>query len=72
MYRVIFLKIKYVFEYVKMRWFSSTEDFIKWYLYEKGGSFKLKDDTWIVHQSDDFHKYCYGTAYKKWKDDAKD
>ena len=59
-------KFKVLFQYYKMRWFSSPETFIKWYLDKKYGSFKLPDGTWVVNQSDDFHTYCYDEGYKAW------
>lgn len=60
-------KLKALHQYCVMRWFSSPETFIKWYLSKKHGSVKLNDGTWAVNQSDDFHSYCYNEGYKAWK-----
>lgn len=51
-----------------MRWFSSPEKFMKWYLSKKHGSVQLEDGTWVVNQSDEFHKWCYSEGYKRWKE----
>lgn len=51
-------------KYVFIRWFSTPQDFIKWYLSKNNGSVKLKDGTWAVNQSEDFHLYCYNEAYQ--------
>ena len=37
------------------------------YLRKHGGSIKLNDDTYIVHQSIKFHDYCYNQAYNEFK-----
>lgn len=60
-------KLKALRQYCVMRWFSSPETFIKWYLSKKHGSLKLNDGTWAVNQSDEFHSYCYNEGYKAWK-----
>ncbi len=43
----------------------------KWMRYyirhEAHGSFQFDDGTWLVHQSDEFHKYCYDVAWKQFK-----
>ena len=67
MYKRLIEKIKALRQYCVMRWFSSPETFIKWYLSKKHGSVKLNDGTWAVNQSDDFHSYCYNEGYKAWK-----
>ena len=59
--------MKKLYKYIIMRWFSSPEKFIKWYLSKKHGSVKLNDGTWAVNQSDEFHNYCYNEAYKLFK-----
>lgn len=38
-----------------------------WLRDKHGGSIKLDNNTWVVNQTDDFHKYCYDVAYKKYK-----
>ncbi len=60
-------KLKEICQYCIMRWFSSPETFIKWYLSRNHGSIKLNDGTWAVNQSDEFHTYCYKEAYNEWK-----
>lgn len=50
-----------------MRCFISNDKYIKKYLNNNGGSKKLSDGTWIVNQSDEFHKWCYNEGYKLWK-----
>ena len=50
-----------------VRCFLSDDEFIKIYLNKNGGSKQLKDKTWAVNQSDEFHKWCYDEGYKIWK-----
>jgi len=42
-------------------------NFIKRLFSKKARSKQLKDKTWAVHQSDEFHKWCYNEGYKIWK-----
>lgn len=61
-------KLKALRQLFVMCWFSSPDKFIKWYLIKKHGSVQLNDGTWAVHQSDEFHKWCYNEGYKCWKE----
>lgn len=62
-----FYKTKQIYQSIIMRWFSSPEKYIKWYLTKKHGSVQLSDETWAVNQSDEFYKWCRNEGYKIWK-----
>lgn len=47
--------------------FCSPKEYIKNYLRSSGGSIEFADGTFAVHQSKDFHEYCYQTAYPEFK-----
>lgn len=67
MHKRLIERIKTLYQYCVMRWFSSPETFIKWYLSKKHGIVRLHDGTWAVNQSDEFHSYCYNEGYKAWE-----
>ncbi len=62
------IKMKAFAIHIVMRLFSSPEKYIKWYLNKNFGKVKLDNGTWAVNQSKEFYEYCYGEAYKRWKE----
>lgn len=57
-------RVNYYFLHRVMWCLFPPDKWLHRWLRDNGGKVQLENETWVVHQSDDFHKYCYGKAYK--------